>query len=87
MTKVLNGEVVAGDVVAYTVRKHWDMATRIGVVVEAKPPAMGGPFDDKPLNVGWLLVRVVKSSNGHTPSQMVWLTELDRVVKLNGGSL
>lgn len=68
-TKVLNGNVAVGDVVAYTVRKHWDMATRIGVIVD--------------IDEG-LLLRVVKSSNGHVPYQMVWLTELDRVVRLRG---
>lgn len=76
MTNVLNGPVKRGDLIAYSVRKHWDMATRIGVVVRIVPEA----YDQ-----GALLVRVVRSSDGHVPDQMVWITELNRVVKLRGG--
>jgi len=75
MTRVLNGPVAVGDVIAYTVRKHWGMATRIGVIVKT-----GASYDGDSL-----LVRVVKSSNRHVPAQLVWVTELQRVVKLKGG--
>lgn len=71
MTKVLNGPVGPGDIVAYSVRKLWEMNTRIGVVVRV---------DDS----RGLLVRVVKSSDCRDLTRMVWVTELLRVVKLNG---
>lgn len=74
MTKVLNGTVKPGDLIAYSVRRYWDSATRIGVVVGTSVPP----------NQVAILVRVIKSSDGHPLQRMVWLTELDRVVKVTG---
>lgn len=74
MTSVLNGTVKPGDLIAYSVRRYWDMATRIGVVVSV--------YDD--MRPHEILVRVVKSSDEHQLTRMVWLTELDRVVKVKG---
>jgi hypothetical protein len=68
MTRVLNGPVIPGDTVAYSVRRVWDMATRIGVVISTEPKS--------------LLVRVVISSDSRGLTRMVRLTELRRVVKL-----
>lgn len=70
MPNVLNGPVVAGDLVAYSVRRHWDMATRIGVVV--KTAVIG------------IKVRVVKSSDGRELTRSVWLYDLNRVVRVKG---
>lgn len=80
MTKVLNGTVKPGDLIAYSVRRYWDSATRIGVVVGTDPyyQKMDG------FRPGALLVRVVKSSDSHELTRLVWLTELHRVVKVNG---
>jgi hypothetical protein len=53
------------------------MATRIGVVIETTPnDSYAGDS---------LLVRVIKSSDRHDLTRMVWVTELHRVVKLKGG--
>lgn len=84
MTHVLNGPVNPGDLIAYSVRRHWDMATRIGVVVEVLQPIYRFYPDEKMTHPGSLLVRVVKSSDGKELTRLVWLTELDRVVKVKG---
>lgn len=49
------------------------MYTRLGIVIRARREA--------------LLVRVIKSSDGHKVTRLVWVTELDRVVKVEGGML
>lgn len=84
MIEVLNGFVKRGDLVAYSVRKHWAMATRVGVVVDI---VTIWDWNRDAWDVS-LQVRVVKSSEDvDSPSRLVWLTELDRVVKVDGAGL
>lgn len=74
MTRVLNGPVFLGDVIAYSIRKYWGMSTRIGVVASTVPNKS-------------ILVRVIQSSDGRELSRLVRITELSRVVKIKGRTL
>jgi hypothetical protein len=56
------------------------MATRIGVVVKVTPEDTPDSYAGESL-----LVRAVKSSDKRELQRMVWLTELDRVVKISAG--
>lgn len=75
---VLNGEVKAGDRVAYATRSGSWMTMNIALVAEVaeREPV----YDDRKIPV--LKVRVEQSSDSFVPDRIRTLDQLDRVVKL-----
>jgi len=79
MAKVLNGEVQAGDRVAYATRSGSWMTMNIGQVTEVGERVFGYWTDRK---VPILKVKVDQSSDSFVSGRVRTLDQLDRVVKL-----
>lgn len=78
MAKVLNGEVQAGDRVAYATRCGSRMTMNIGLVVEVAERELS--YSDRKVPI--FRVQVEQSSDSFASDRIRTLDQLDRVVKL-----